>query len=65
MVPLAEILHSSVDELLHDKEAAKGSNKRGPASKLQQQVEQVRLLPRAKQQFLMEMLDTVNQQTVH
>ncbi|EJE4149818.1 TPA: helix-turn-helix transcriptional regulator [Vibrio parahaemolyticus] len=65
LVPLAEILHSSVDELLHGKEATKGSNKRGPASKLQQQIEQVRLLPRAKQQFVMEMLDTVIQQAAH
>ncbi|MGY5540333.1 helix-turn-helix domain-containing protein [Vibrio brasiliensis] len=65
LVPLAEILHSSVDELLHGKEAAKGSNKRGPASKLQQQIEQVRQLPRAKQQFVMEMLDTVIQQAAH
>ena len=64
LVPLAEILNNSVDELLHGKEAAKGSNKRGPASKLQQQIEQVRQLPRAKQQFVMEMLDTVIQQTV-
>tara|TARA_Y100001956_G_C4004353_1_gene134914 strand:+ start:304 stop:450 length:147 start_codon:yes stop_codon:yes gene_type:complete len=45
--------------------AAKGSNKRGPASKLQQQIEQVRQLPRAKQQFVMEMLDTVSQQAAH
>ncbi|HII4332170.1 helix-turn-helix domain-containing protein [Vibrio parahaemolyticus] len=65
LVPLAEILHSSVDELLHGKEATKGSNKRGPASKLQQQIEQVRLRPRAKQQFVMEMLDTVIQQSAH
>ncbi len=61
-MPLAEILHSSVDELLHGTEAAKVSNKRGPCRQLQQQIEQVRQLPRAKQQFVMEMLDTVIQQ---
>ncbi|WP_232471997.1 hypothetical protein [Vibrio gazogenes] len=55
---------SSVDELLHSKEAAKG-HKLGPASKLQQQIEQLRLQPRAKQQFVMEMLDTVIQQAAH
>ncbi|MDO6708984.1 helix-turn-helix domain-containing protein [Photobacterium sp. 1_MG-2023] len=65
LVPLAESLHSSVDELLYSQEAAKGSNKRGPASKLQQQIEQVRQQPIAKQQFLMEMLDTVIQQAAH
>lgn len=36
--------------------------KRGPAPKLQQQLEQVSRLPRAKQQFVMQMLDTVLQQ---
>lgn len=65
LVPLAEILNSSVDELLHGEEAAKESNKRGPVSKLQHQIEQVRLLPRAKQQFVMEMLDTLIQQAAH
>ncbi|MCP3871306.1 MAG: helix-turn-helix transcriptional regulator [Gammaproteobacteria bacterium] len=65
LVPLSEILNSSVDELIYGKEAAKGQNKRGPASKLQQQVDQVRQLPRTKQQFVMEMLDTVIQQAAH
>jgi len=65
LVPLAALLHCSVDELLHDQETAKGSQKRGPASRLQQQIEQVRQLPRAKQQFVMEMLDTVLQQATH
>lgn len=65
LVPLADILNSSVEELLNGKEATKGSNKRGPASKLQQKIKQVRQLPRAKQQFVMEMLDTVIQQTAN
>lgn len=33
--------------------------KRGPASKLQQQVEAIAMLPKAKQRFVVEMLDTV------
>ncbi len=37
-------------------------SKRGPASKLQQQIEQIQQLPRAKQRFVTEMLDTVIQQ---
>ena len=65
LVPLSEILSSSVDELIYGEEAAKGQSKRGPASKLQQQVDQVRQLPRTKQQFVMEMLDTVIQQAAH
>jgi hypothetical protein len=35
------------------------NQKRGPASKLQQQLEQIRQLPRAKQKFVIEMLETV------
>ncbi len=62
LIPLSEILNSSVDELVHGGEAAKGQSKRGPVSKLQQQVEQVRQLPRTRQQIVMEMLDTVIQQ---
>ena len=62
LIPLAEILNRTVDELLNEEQAAKPAAKRGPASKLQRQIEQVRQLPRAKQQFVMEMLDTVLQQ---
>ncbi len=47
LMPLAEILNTSADELVYG-EAAKGNNKRGPASKLQRQVEQVSQLPRTK-----------------
>jgi len=44
---------------------AKVNGKRGPVSKLEKQIEQVQLLPRTKQQFVMEMLDTVIQQAAH
>jgi hypothetical protein len=37
--------------------------KRRPAPKLQQQIELIQQLPRAKQRFVIEMLDTVLQQT--
>lgn len=57
---LAKLFNISIDELLGETE--KPSNKRGPASKLQQQIEKVNLLPRAKQKFVSEMLDTVLQQ---
>ena len=65
LITLASILHSSVDELVYGQETVTGNGKRGPASKLQQQVEQVRQLPRTKQQFVMDMLDTVIQQAAH
>jgi hypothetical protein len=38
------------------------TRKRGQAPKLQQQLEQISQLPRAKQRFVIEMLDTALQQ---
>jgi hypothetical protein len=50
-----------VDELLGTatRSAAK---KRGPDSKLQQQIEQIRQLPKTQQTFVSKMLETVIQQ---
>ena len=61
MLPiLARELNSSVEELIGER--ANGDHrKRGPASRLQQQIEQISQLPRSKQRFVMEMLDTVLQ----
>jgi len=57
---LARTLGVSVEELLGaDATAAK---KRGPAPKLQQQIERIQQLPRPQQKFVMQMLDTVLQQ---
>jgi len=55
--PLEKALDVTIAELVNKHEATK--NKRGPASKLEQQVAQIRELPRAKQKFVSEMLDTV------
>ena len=55
---LAEELKVSVDPLIGQPEV-RGTGKRGPASRLTQQVEQVSQLPLAKQRFVMELLDTV------
>jgi transcriptional regulator with XRE-family HTH domain len=65
LVPLADILNCTVDELLNGREAAKINGKRGPVSKLEKQMEQVQLLPRTKKKFVMEMLHTVIQQAAH
>jgi transcriptional regulator with XRE-family HTH domain len=54
---LARSLGVSLDELLGDDVAA--AKKRGPAPKLQQQIERIQRLPRTKQRFVMEMIDTV------
>ena len=58
--PLAQFLGVSLDELVGETTLAK---KRGPTPRLQQQLEQISQLPRAKQRFVIEMLDTVLQQT--
>jgi transcriptional regulator with XRE-family HTH domain len=54
---VAHALAVSVEVLIGQKEAAPG--KRGPAPKLQQQMERIQRLPKAKQRFVMEMIDTV------
>lgn len=57
MLPkLAEIFAVPVDELLGIENTAA---KRGPIPKLQQQIEKISALPKTKQRFVMEMLDTV------
>jgi len=56
---IAEALAVSLEQLIGKKEVPA---KRGPAPKLQQQIERIQKLPRAKQRFVMEMLDTVIQQ---
>lgn len=57
--PLSTVLGMSLEELVG---VPAKPGKRGPAPKLQQQLEQVSRLPRSKQQFVMQMLDTVLQQ---
>ena len=59
MLPmLATALGVSVEELL-GQSRTHAAAKRGPASRLAQQVERIGQLPKAKQCFVMEMLDTV------
>ena len=59
MLPiLAQLFSISVDELVGIKNTAA---KRGPMPKLQRQIEQVARLPKTKQKFVSEMLDTVIQ----
>lgn len=59
--PLSRTLGVSIEDLL-DEAPASSRNKRGPVSRLHQQIQQVKELPRAKQKFVSEMLDTVLQQ---
>jgi transcriptional regulator with XRE-family HTH domain len=54
---IATALAVSVEDLIGQDSSPPA--KRGPAPKLQQQIERIQRLPRAKQRFVMEMLDTV------
>jgi len=59
--PLSKALSISVEALLEEKpKATKG--KRGPASVMERQIEQIGLMPRAKQKFITEMLDALIKQ---
>ena len=55
---VASTLAVSLDELFGS-EAKAARGKRGPASKLAQQIEVVAQLPKAKQQFVSQMIETV------
>lgn len=56
---LARALAVSVEDLI---DAPTKPSKRGPAPKLQQQLERITRLPKAQQRFVMQMIDTVLQQ---
>jgi transcriptional regulator with XRE-family HTH domain len=58
---LGRALGVTVEDLLGDT-AAPATKRRGPAPKLQRQLERVSRLPRAQQRFVSEFLDTVLQQ---
>lgn len=53
----AQLFNVRGDDLLGLNTA--GAGKRGPTPKLQQQIERIGQLPKAKQRFVMEMLETV------
>ena len=63
MLPiLARLLTLSLDELMGvpaPRAARQRGSKRGPPSRLEQQIEAVASLPKAKQQFVSQMLETV------
>lgn len=65
MLPeLADMFDLSVEELLAGEPLERRLGKRGSPSRLQQQVDAIRQLPKAKQRFVVEMLDTVLAQRV-
>lgn len=60
--PLAQTLGLSFEELVgSEATAAKTKSKRGPAPKIQQQLEQIEALPKAKQRVVSQMIDAMLQ----
>lgn len=57
---LASTLGVTVEDLI-GVPAARGTAKRGPAPKLQQQFERITRLPKAQQRFVMQMIDAMLQ----
>lgn len=60
LATLADTLSVSVEELINNTAATK--KKRGPASVMQRQFEQIRLMPRTRQKFMTEMIDALIKQ---
>lgn len=61
LLTLAQALAVSVAELIGSP-ASMAAKKRGPAPKLQQQMDRIAKLPKTKQKFVIEMLDAMLQQ---
>lgn len=60
MLPtLAKALHTSIEELMGTQPAPKAAGKRGPAPKIQKQLEQIETLPMVKQRAIAQLLDSV------
>lgn len=54
----AEVLDVSISELING-DGKEVKKRPGPASKIEKQIEEIRKLPRTKQRFVSELLDTV------
>lgn len=58
LIAMAQVLRFSLDDMLMGR-SPQGRSKRGPASKLELQIEAVSRLPKSKQRFISEMLEAV------
>lgn len=56
---VAHLFDVSLEELFGETETKRRSGKRGPASQLERSIERISELPKLKQKFVMEMLETV------
>ncbi len=61
LLEMSRALRFSIDDMLSGraKDGLGGRSKRGPASRLEQQLDAIAQLPKAKQRFVIDMLDTV------
>ena len=59
---LAKALGVSIEHLIGEDEPRTSASKRGPASRLQQQLARIQQLPRARQRFIIELIETTLQQ---
>ncbi len=61
---IAQALDTTLDALVNDDAHTESAapKKRGPAPKIQQQLERINALPKAQQRFVMQMIETVLQQ---
>lgn len=59
LVAMAQVLRFSLDDILMGRSA--GRSKRGPASRLEQQLDAIARLPKAKQRVVADMLDGILQ----
>jgi transcriptional regulator with XRE-family HTH domain len=59
---LARALSVSIEELIGEEAPQQGPGRRGPVSRVQQQLERIQALPRARQRFLSELIETAIQQ---
>lgn len=58
--PLTRALRVTIEELVGEEaKSAKAGGKRGPAPKIQQQLEQIEALPKAKQRAIAQVLDSM------
>lgn len=57
LAAMAQVLRFSIDDMLMGRTPRRA--RRGPASKLEQQLDAIAQLPKAKQRFVIDMLDTV------
>lgn len=56
---MSDLLGVSLEELITGQPSAQRAGKRGPISRLQQQLSAIEAMPRAKQKFVSEVLDTL------